>query len=814
MSAAPPDAVPPADMLPFLLERLPDVFFRVDAAGRFTWASPNMFKLLGYQPEEMLGLPAMSLYVHPEERAKVVERIIDGAGAAVTMEVELRRKDGAAIWGQFSCCALFDAAGDYVGLQGVIRDVTELWRTRKTLEESEDRFRRLSDVAVEAICIHFQGKIIDFNKAFENLFRYSRDEFLQMWAWDVIHPDDAPLAMEKVRQHYEEAYEVRGVRKDGSVFPMEIHSKQSRMGDKSVRVTAIHDLTQRKQAERTVRLLSQAVEQSPVALAVVDAAGTVLYVNTAHRDVTGLTPESVVGKPLAALHPGPMVEELWRTLSQGQEWRGEIQISQQDGAQHWLQVYGSVVDDDDPLTPAAGRRHYVVLMEDVTIRKEQEKRLQHQAMFDALTDLPNRAYALDRLTYDILRAREVGRRVALLFVDLDEFKAINDSLGHEYGDELLVLASERLRRAAGGRGFVARFGGDEFLVIIGDLADAKPAEDVAAAIIREFAAPFAISRRELIATTSIGIAVYPDDGRTPQTLLRNADTAMYQAKVGGRNRARFFTPNMNEEAEARLRIESELRRAIDTDQLYLNYQPLVSVADGRVVGVEALLRWRSPELGQVPPDRFIPQAETSGLIVPIGRMVLRAACAAAKRWVDGGRPDLRICVNVSPRQFQDGGFVDDVRAALRESGLPARNLELEITEGLLLAERRDIERSLKDISALGAHLSIDDFGTGYSSLSYLERYTFDTLKIDRSFMIGMLERRERKVLVETIVSMASGLGLRVIAEGVETAEQLAHLAGIRCDVAQGYLFSRPVAETAVEVLLDTQFNVNCGGVSD
>lgn len=793
----------PGDLLSVMLERLPDVFFCSNADGLLSWLSPNAVQLLGYPLEDMLNAPAARLYAHPDERAGVIERIIAGGGAPVDVEMELRRQDGSTIWGLFSCVALFDADGGFAGVQGAVRDITELWKTRKTLQDSEDRFRRLSDVAIEAICIHHDGKIIDFNKAFENMFRYSRDEFLQMWAWEVIEPRDIPRAKEMVRLHYEEPYEVRGVRRDGSIFPMEIHSKQSWMGGKSVRVTAIHDLTQRKQAEQTVRLLSRAVEQSPVAVAVVDGAGVVQYVNSAHADVTGLSAAAALGRPLTMLNGSAAIDDLWRTMSDGGEWRGELQISRQEGAVHWLQVYGSRVDtpDDD------ANHYYLILMEDVTVRKEQERRLQHQALFDALTDLPNRAQALDRLSMDIQHARDVGRQVALLFVDLDEFKAINDSLGHEYGDELLVLASERLLRAVHGHGMAARFGGDEFLVIMGDIADAGVAEETARRIIDEFAKPFVISRRELIATASIGLALYPTDGRTPQTLLRNADTAMYQAKLGGRNRHCFFTASMNEEAEARLRMESELRRAIDTDQLYVNYQPLVSVADGRVVGMEALLRWRNPDLGQVPPERFIPQAETCGLIVPIGRMVLRSACRAARRWIDAGFPDLRICVNVSPRQFQEIGFIDDVRAILAETNLPPANLELEITEGLLLAERGDINAALNELAESGVQLSIDDFGTGYSSLGYLERYPFDTLKIDRSFMVGMLERAERKVLVETIIVMASGLGLKVIAEGVETAEQLAHLAAIKCDIAQGFYFSRPVGEAECLALFTRGFGV-------
>ncbi|EME69351.1 signal transduction protein [Paramagnetospirillum caucaseum] len=786
-----------------LLNDLPDVLYSIDAQGRIAWISPNAAAVFGYSVAELIGTDAARLYIRPDERLEVVERIRHARGRAARAEIEMRRKDGAAIWVAIYACAHYNSDGRFAGINGAIRDITEVWQTRKTLQDSEDRFRRLSDVATEAICIHFQGKIIDMNKAFETLFAYPREELLTMWAWDVIDPRDIPLAKSMVAQQYEAPYEVRGVRKDGSVFPMEIYSKHSWMGANSVRVTSIRDLTQSKKAEASVRLLSQAVEQSPVAVAVVGCDGVVQYVNSAHAGITGHPSAEVVGRNLALLYPGKAkaaLEEFWQALLAQGEWRGEVQVKRQDGARQWQQVYGSKV-----ATPGEDTTHYLLQIEDISIRKDQERKLQHQALFDGLTDLPNRVQALDRLGQQIDQARDRGRKVALLFVDLDEFKAINDSLGHEYGDELLVLASERLRQAAGSAGVVARFGGDEFLVIMGDMEDADAARTVASGIVESFAQPFTISRRELIATASIGLAIYPEDGRTQQTLLRNADIAMYQAKLAGRNRFCFFTSRMNEEAEARLRMEGELRRAVGTDQFHLAYQPLVEVSTGRAMGVEVLLRWSNPELGHVPPDRFIPQAETSGVIVPIGRMVLHTACRDARRWVEAGHTDLRLCINVSPRQFQDAGFLDDVRAALGNSGLPPGNLELEITEGLLLTERGDVDVLLRTLTDMGILLSIDDFGTGYSSLSYLERFPFDTLKIDRSFMIGMLERQERKVLVETIVAMASGLGLKVIAEGVETAEQLAHLAAINCDIAQGYLFSRPVPAAEIPPLLGRVF---------
>jgi len=792
----------PPEMLDILLTRLPDTVICVGTDGTIQWISPNVTRLLGYEAKELIGQDASIMYAHGADRLVVLDLVSEGKGEAVRLEFEARRKDGSDLWVVAYGCAVYDSAGIFSGIRGVLRDISENHRMRQTLEHSEDRFRRLSDVTTEAICIHFQGKILDCNRAFEDLFGYQRNDFDTLLAWDVIHADDVGRSKEMVRIQHQKPYEVRGLRKDGSVFPMEIHSKESRMGDLPVRVTCIRDMSEQKKAESSLRLLSQAVEQSPVAVAVVSVSGVVTYVNPAHQIITGLTVEQVVGETFDDLYPQlckSLLADMWRSLQGGDDWQGELPVSREDGRQAWQRVFASPVSNE-----TGAVTHYLVVIEDITVRKEQERKILHQAMYDGLTDLPNRTLAVDRLAAAIEDARERGAQVGLLFVDLDDFKGINDSLGHEYGDELLIMASERLSESIGDCGFVARFGGDEFLVVLSPCSPAL-ADAAAQRVVGAFSHPFSISRRDLITTASVGAALYPEDGRTPQTLLRNADIAMYQSKQGGRNRYCFFTPRMNEEAESRLHLESELRRAVGTEQLFLHFQPLIRVDSGKVAGVEALLRWHNPELGQVPPDRFIPQAETSGLIVPIGRNVLLQACTAARTWIDAGNPDLMLCVNVSPRQFQEAGFVEEVADILRQTGFPAANLEMEITEGLLLKERGDIDGLLQRLHAMGIHLAIDDFGTGYSSLSYLERYPFHTLKIDRSFMVGMLERQERKVLVDTIVAMAGGLGLKVIAEGVETPEQLARLKEIGCDLAQGYLFSRPVPAARIFSLLDCQF---------
>jgi len=434
-----------------------------------------------------------------------------------------------------------------------------------------------------------------------------------------------------------------------------------------------------------------------------------------------------------------------------------------------------------------------VAFSDITERRATEERIRHLAYYDALTGLPNRSLLQDRLAKALASARRRRERVALLFFDLDRFKTINDSLGHSVGDLLLKEVAKRLEKWAREQDTVARLGGDEFVVVltaVKEIADAAVAAD---RLMKVMPAELVVQRQLLTVTCSLGISVFPDHGTDGETLLKNADAAMYCAKDNGRNNLQFFTQEMNSRVVERLTLESGLRLALEKKELFLVYQPQWDVATGKITGAEALLRWQHPELGLVPPDRFIPIAENSGLILPIGEWVLRTACAQARQWQDEGLPPLPVAVNVSAVQFRQESFPELIRSVLHETGLPAQYLELELTEGLLLSSADVTLSLLQELKEMGVKLSIDDFGTGYSSLSYLKHLPVYKLKIDRSFVRDLAVDPDDAAITGTIISMAKNLHLRVIAEGVENEEQMSFLRQHNCDEVQGYYFSRPLA---------------------
>ncbi len=551
------------------------------------------------------------------------------------------------------------------------------------------------------------------------------------------------------------------------------------------------DITPRKQAEKDLRILWRAIEQSPVSVLITDRNGAIQYANPFFEKSSGYSEEEVIGRTpdlLKSDHtPADAYNSLWDTIRSGQTWRGEILNKKKSGELYWEYISVSPISGED-----GAISHFVSIQEDISFRKKQEEKIIRQAHFDNLTGLPNRLLAMDRLSQTMKSAFRESKKVVLMFIDLDNFKKVNDTLGHEVGDQLLLEASSRCRAVIRDADTVARLGGDEFLITVGDLTRTEDAKIIAEKILLAFSTPFKVGALELIVTASIGLAFYPDDGMDPVVLLRNAEAAMYRAKEEGRDVFHFFEPSLNEEALQRLEMERYMHRGLENREFFLRYQPLVNAETSRVEGAEVLLRWQNPELGLVAPDRFIPVAEQNGLIVSIGEWVLMTACRQARAWVDQGHAPFRLAVNVSPRQFRGGFLTQVIRRILGESGLPAHCLEIEVTEGLLIKESPVTRETLNDLSAMGIHLSLDDFGTGYSSLSYLRNFPFNTLKIDRSFIRDLVSNPEDRALVIATLAMARGLGLSVIAEGVETLEQLAFLRAHGCPMVQGYFFSKPL----------------------
>jgi len=563
------------------------------------------------------------------------------------------------------------------------------------------------------------------------------------------------------------------------------------------------DITERKHIESKLRTLSQAIEQSPVSVVITDPKANIQYVNSAFEQLTGYSSAEAVGENPRMLKSGntprEIYRELWQTITSGRTWQGEIQNRRKNGELFWEHANIAPVLDE-----AGKTLHYLAVKEDITLRKQQEKHILHQAHFDSLTDLPNRFLSLDRLSQLLSEAQRNRERVAVLFLDLDDFKKINDTLGHDTGDKLLIEAASRLRSVIRGGDTVGRLGGDEFIVLLGGLEDAADVSPVVENLLYSFRDPFRIDGRELVLTTSAGVAVYPDDGDNPSELLRNADSAMYHSKEQGRNTYSYFTDAMNQEVSRRLHLEEQMHGALDRGEFRLCYQPQVDVGTRMIIGVEALLRWNNPALGDVSPTEFIPITEQTGLIIPIGQFVLSQALTMAAKWQQKLGRRFTMAVNLSPSQFRDPNLVPLIEKTILQTGLTDNSLELEITEGVLMSGHAYIDEALAALSDLGVGIAMDDFGTGYSSLSYLRSYPFDILKIDRSFINDITVDKADLELVNASIAMAHGLGLKIVAEGVETEEQLAHLANRGCEYAQGYLFCKPVSAEEITAMLESE----------
>lgn len=579
-----------------------------------------------------------------------------------------------------------------------------------------------------------------------------------------------------------------------------------------MRERLIDDVARRERDAADILKFSKAIDQSPSSVLICDRQWRIEYANRKFSQLTGHTTDDIIGK-----HPSHLIENsmdiqdarhLWQSIRlQVQRvgvWQGEVNSVRRNGERYWEQLVATPIRDNNGDTTG-----YLILGEDISIRKRYEQQLLRQANYDILTGLPNRMLALDRLKLALAQARRDNSQVGVMFLDLDNFKHINDTLGHDAGDTLLVEAARRISSCLRGTSTVARLGGDEFLVILPGLTGTEASCQVAERILKTFAPAFMLNGQEVFVTTSIGIAIFPTDSDNSGTLLQHADAAMYQAKHKGKSSYAQFTPEMTEVSHERLQMESHMRKALELGEFELYYQPIVDTASGSLIGAEALLRWNNPAMGMVMPDRFIPLAEETGLIIPIGEWVIEEACKAAVAWrAMTGLESLSIAVNVSPRQFRDPGFTDAVMRSLNASGLPPECLELEITERLILDNTIETADILRQLDRTGIRLSVDDFGTGYSALSYLKSYPFDTLKIDKSFIQDVLNESGDASLVRAIINMAHSLGLKVIAEGVEEEGQTHFLKNENCDYSQGYFYSRPMPEQDFIYWLETNHRAN------
>ncbi len=795
------------ERLHIILESAADAIVAIDEASHVVFSNPATAKLLGYNADTLQGMSMTDLM--PERF-----RAQHAAGFARYLRTGQRQLP----WQNMSMAVLTNDAKEIpvevsfgeqrMGTKhlfiGVIRDVRERHQAEMALQASERKYRTLvENLPTKVFLKDRQSVYVSCNELFAKMVGLSAADIVGHTDHDFFPAnlaskyceDDQRIMASGLAEEIEEDYLEQGEIRTALTLKTPVHNEA---GTVTGILGIFSDITERKRTEDHLRQAASVFESSAEGIVITNAERNIVAVNRAYCEITGYTETEVLGRNPRLLQSGRhdknFYQTLWASIDSQGFWRGEIWNRRKNGEIYpELLTINAVRDAQDKLVS------YVGVFSDLSQIKQSEALLERLAHYDPLTNLPNRLLIRLRLEHALERAHRHGSRLAVLCLDLDRFKNINDSLGHPAGDRLLMEFAKRLSTHLQPDATLGRLGGDEFVILIEDLKHSEAAAIVAQDVLHTLEQPFQLGELgEVFIAASIGISLFPEDAEDATQLFRNADAALYQAKEYGRNTYRFYTEALTRAADHRLTLESHLRRALERSEFLLHYQPQVTVADGCLIGVEALVRWQHPELGLVPPDQFIPLAEETGLIVPLGEWVLFTACTQMKAWLDQGLPPFTMAVNLSSRQFRQGDLARHVHAVLDATGLPPALLELEITESAIMEQGEQAIATLDALKALGVKLSIDDFGTGYSSLAYLNRFAVGTLKIDQSFVRDLEQNRGNREIAATIIAMAHNLDIQALAEGVETEHQLDFLHQHGCNACQGYLFSRPLPADALE----------------
>ncbi len=794
-----------------LTETAPVGIFRTDVLGRCLYVNDRWCSIAGLNREEALGY-GWTVALHVEDR----ERVMNEWQLAVQnhrqfmSEYRFQTRQQVTTWILGLAQVERNQQGEVQGYIGTITDITLQKRKEVELAESRKLLQSIIDTApVRIFWKDRESRFLGCNSAFakdagaqsiQNLI--GTDDY--QWSWKsqaALYRQDDLKVIQSGKPHL--TYEEPQTTPDGKTIWLRTSKVPLRNGDNEIiGVLGIYqDVTKQKQIIDSMRLAATIYQSSNEAIMVTDENDRIIQVNPAFTRITGFEMIDVLGKSpeifRSGRHDAGFYRDMQQKLMDEDHWQGEIWDLRKDGCiqAKWLSI--SIIRHPN------GRIHYhVTQFTDITEKKKQDELILSQANYDQLTGLPNRNLFKDRLEMEIKKSRRNGARLAVLFLDLDHFKDINDTLGHDKGDDLLSEVAARIKSCVDKPDTVARLGGDEFAIILSDWSGDQRVESIALQIIKRLNKPFRFNQSlsDYHISTSIGIVFYPQDGANMKSLMKHADQAMYAAKLEGRNRFCYFTPSMQRQASEKMALIHDLRQAIGKNELQVYFQPILELASGRLLKAEALLRWKHSRRGMISPGTFIPLAEESGLIVEIGEMVFRQAVAMIDRCLQRSGHSLQVSINMSPIQFKSLSCVQWFDRLL-ESGLPGNCINVEITEGLLLKDSPVVQQSLLEFRNNGVEVSIDDFGTGFSSLSYLKKFDIDYLKIDHSFINQLLDSETDRALVEAIIVMAHKLDIKTIAEGVETQAQQDLLQHFGCDYVQGFLYSKPIKAQAFEKLL-------------
>jgi diguanylate cyclase (GGDEF)-like protein/PAS domain S-box-containing protein len=792
-----------------LMQNSMDSIYVMDMQGNVVDANHAFYQMLGYTPEEVTRLNVTDRNTQWSKEA-LLERFERITGKSAHFETVYRRKDGSLIHVEVSASAM-EIDGQQL-IFAASHDITPRKQKEEILLRSEKMFSRVFHDSLDAILISeaVSGRILNANKSFLDLFGHLAEEVLgrtslEIGMWDSNAARNEVISIIKSKGFLRN-YELKNRTKDGRVLTLLTSSSPIHLNENSYLVTHFMDITERKKAEDELRIAAVTFETHD-AIVITDVNANIVRVNQAFTDVTGYTQDEVLGKNPRIMNSGRQERtfyiEMWQQLLHTGSWAGEIWDKRKNG-----QIYPKWMTITAVRNERRETTHYVAIFSDITARKQAEEEIRNLAFYDALTRLPNRRLFLDRFRAAQTTSARRKDHGAVLFIDMDRFKILNDTLGHDFGDMLLIEVADRIKACVREMDTVARLGGDEFVVLIEGVShdeDEAPRHvGIVAEKIREaLARPYLLKTHKHHSSPSIGISMYSGHRATVDEVLQQADLAMYQAKNAGRNTVRFFDPVMQINVATRAELENDLHHALAYNQLCLHYQVQVG-SDHRPTGAEALLRWFHPQRGVVMPNQFIQIAEESALILDIGHWVLDEACRRIALWAQNARTGkLTLAVNVSAKQFAQPNFVEQVARCLASHGAAPSRLKLELTEGLVLEDMKGAISKMNALKKLGVRLSIDDFGTGYSSLSYLKLLPLDQIKIDQSFIHGITGDGNDALLVKTIIDLARNFNMNVIAEGVETAAQLAFLKHHDCTAYQGFLFGKPAPIEEFEKLLDT-----------